>query len=383
MESPLLKSRGFWIGMAVSAACVGIFVYTSDVRHPAKLRHAFSDVNYAWIAASLPVYYLALWVRTVRWQYLLRPVKKVSAIRLYPVVIIGLMANNLIPARAGELARAYVLGQREKISKTTSLGTIAVDRLFDGVTLVPMLLIVGVFASGDATFTVGWRWLTVDLNLAGLGIFMSALFGAAMAVLFYLTLSTRGRTQLHTLIHRFAPASMKPKVEGLIDSFLEGLQALRSPVDLAAALLMSIASWTLEALMYYLVARGFGIHEGFHIFLLLTAAANLVIAVVATQGGVGAFELVVSKTIVAFGTASIAGSPQFKALSEAYAIGLHAILLFPIVVIGLYLMWSMQFNFSEMLKGTRSEPAPEPDSDPDAAERPLRATKPAVGREHV
>jgi len=129
MESPLLKSRGFWIGMAVSAACVGIFVYTSDVRHPAKLRHAFSDVNYAWIAASLPVYYLALWVRTVRWQYLLRPVKKVSAIRLYPVVIIGLMANNLIPARAGELARAYVLGQREKISKTTSLGTIAVDRL--------------------------------------------------------------------------------------------------------------------------------------------------------------------------------------------------------------------------------------------------------------
>lgn len=383
MESPLLKSRGFWIGIAVSAACVGIFIYTSDVRHPAKLRHAFSDVNYAWIAASLPVYYLALWVRTVRWQYLLRPVKKVSAIRLYPVVIIGLMANNLIPARAGELARAYVLGQREKISKTTSLGTIAVDRLFDGVTLVPMLLIVGVFASGDATFTVGWRWLTIDLNLAGLGIFMSALFGAAIVVLFYLTLSTRGRTQLHTLIHRFAPQSVKPKVEGLIDSFLEGLQALRSPVDLAAALLMSIASWTLEALMYYLVARGFGIHEGFHIFLLLTAAANLVIAVVATQGGVGAFELVVSKTIVAFGTASIAGSPQFKALSEAYAIGLHAILLFPIVVIGLYLMWSMQFNFSDMLRSNRSDAPPAPENDADAAERRLRAAKPAVGREHV
>ena len=380
MESPLLKSRGFWIGIAVSAACVGIFVYTSDVRHPAKLRHAFSDVNYAWIVASLPVYYLALWVRTVRWQYLLRPVKKVSAIRLYPVVIIGLMANNLIPARAGELARAYVLGQREKISKTTTLGTIAVDRLFDGVTLVPMLLIVGVFASGDATFTIGWRWFTVDLNLAGLGIFMSALFGAAMAVLFYLTLSTRGRTQLHTLIHRFAPASMKPKVEGLIDSFLEGLQALRSPADLAAALLMSIVSWTLEALMYYLVARGFGIHEGFHIFLLLTAAANLVIAVVATQGGVGAFELVVSKTIVAFGTASVAGSDQFKALSEAYAIGLHAILLFPIVIIGLYLMWSMQFNFSDMLKGTPSGDAAAPGAD--GADRSLRSA-PAVGGEHV
>jgi glycosyltransferase 2 family protein len=383
MESPLLKSRGFWIGIAFSAACVGIFVYTSDVRHPSKLRHAFSDVNYAWIAASLPVYYLALWVRTVRWQYFLRPVKKVSAIRLYPVVIIGLMANNLIPARAGELARAYVLGQREKISKTTTLGTIAVDRVFDGMTLIPMLLIVGALASGDTTFTVGWRWFTVDLNLAGLGAVMAALFGAALAVLFYLTLSTRGRVQLHGLIHRFAPASAKPKVEGLIDAFLEGLAALRNPIDLGLALMMSVASWTLEALMYYLVARGFGIHEGFHIFLLLTAAANLAIAVVATQGGVGAFELVVSKTIVAFAVTSAAGSQQFKALSEAYAIGLHAVLLFPIVIIGLYLMWSMQFNFGDMLKGSRSDGAPPPDAGVDAADRVLRAAAPAVGREGV
>ena len=97
-----------------------------------------------------------------------------------------------------------------------------------------MLLIVGAFASGDTTFTVGWRWFTVDLNLAGLGIVMAVLFGAALAVLFYLTLSTSGRLHLHSLIHRFAPASVKPKVEGLIDSFFEGLQALRSPVDLGA-----------------------------------------------------------------------------------------------------------------------------------------------------
>ena len=110
----MLKSRGFWIGIAISAICIALFVFTSDVRHPAKLRRAFSDVNYWWIVASLPVYYAGLWVRTIRWQYLLRPVKRVSTIRLYPVVIVGLMANNLIPARAGELARAYVLGQRAR-----------------------------------------------------------------------------------------------------------------------------------------------------------------------------------------------------------------------------------------------------------------------------
>ena len=108
---------------------------------------------------------------------------------------------------------------------------------------------------------------------------------------------------------------------------------------------MSGISWTLEALMYYIVARAFGIHEGFHIFLLLTAAANLAIAIVASQGGIGPFELVVSKTVVAFGAASELGS--------AYAIGLHALLIFPVVMIGLYLMWSMQFNFGDMIKGNK------------------------------
>jgi hypothetical protein len=367
----LLKSRGFWIGIVVSAACIGLFVFTSDVRHPAKLRRAFSDVNYSWIALSLPVYYAALWVRTVRWQYLLRPVQKVSAIRLYPVVIIGLMANNLIPARAGELARAYVLGQRERISKTTALGTIAVDRLFDGVTLVPMMLIVAAFAGGDTSFPVGFG---KSLNFAGLGLVMAVLFGVALAVLFYLALSDSGRRLLHGMVHRFAPARLKPKVEGLLQSFFEGLNALRSPVDLGVAWAMSLLSWTLEALMYYLVARGFGIHEGFHIFLLLTAAANLAIAIVATQGGVGAFELVVSKTIVAFAATS-ADPERFKALSEAYAIGLHALLLFPIVVIGLYLMWSMQFNFSDMLKSSRTDDAPP--AELDAAADDARVVRPS------
>ena len=262
--------------------------------------------------------------------------------RSYPVVIIGLMANNLIPARAGELARAYVLGERERISKTTSLGTIAVDRLFDGVTLVPMMLIVAAFAGGDATFPAGFGR---QLNFAGLGIVMGVLFGIGIAVLFFLAFAESGRNWLHRVVHRFAPAKVKPKVEGLLHSFFEGLQALRSPVDLGIAWLMSLLSWTLEATMYWMVALAFGIHEGFHIFLLLTAAANLAIAIVASQGGIGPFELVVSKTVVAFGAASEIGS--------AYAIGLHALLIFPIVAIGLYLMWSMQITFHDILKSSR------------------------------
>lgn len=353
----MLKSRGFWIGILVSAVFIALFVRSTDFR---EVKRAFEDANYALALLSLPVYFLGLWVRTIRWQYLLRPVKRVPARRLYPVVIIGLMANNLIPARAGELARAYVLGQREGISKTTTLGTIAVDRLFDGVTLVPMLLIVAAFAGGDTSFPVGFG---KSLNFAGLGAVMGVLFGIALAALFWMALSDGGRTLLHRIVHRLAPVKLKPKVEGLLESFFEGLHALRSPIDLGAAWLMSLISWTLEATMYYMVARAFGIHEGFHIFLLLTAAANLAIAVVASQGGIGPFELVVSRTIVAFGVTG-ADSDGLRRLADAYAIGLHALLLGPIVVIGLYLMWSMQFSFGDMLRSRRDVPVDAPGETP-------------------
>jgi uncharacterized protein (TIRG00374 family) len=361
----LLKSRGFWIGILASAALIGLFFY-GERDNLGRIDDAFRDANYFLIALALPVYFAGLWMRTIRWQYLLRPVRRVSALRLYPVVIIGLMANNLIPARAGELARAYVLGQRERISKTTSLGTIAVDRLFDGVTLIPMMLIVAAFAGNEASFDVP---LLGDLNFEQLGVVMAVLFGVALAVLFWLALSSRGRSLLHNTIARMLPAPLQPRVEKLLDSFFEGLQALRNPIDLALAWLMSLSSWMLEATMYYIIARAFGIDEPYYVFLLLTAAANLAIAVIASQGGVGPFELVVSETVIAFGVLD-------PGKAQAYALGLHAILLFPIIALGLWLMWSMKLTFGDMLKasdlgeepGTRTDPpAPSP---PDAGQEP-------------
>jgi len=371
----LLRSRGFWIGIVVSVIFIALFLRSTDF---GEVKAAFSEANYALAALSLPVYFAGLWMRTIRWQYLLRRIKAIPTIRLYPVVIVGLMANNLIPARAGEIARAYVLGKRERISKTTSLGTIAVDRLYDGLTLVPMMLIVAAFAKSDTSFDVGFGSWTVSLGFRGLGIAMAAVFGFALAVLSYLALAERGRRFLHSTSHRVTPARFKPNVERMLHSFFDGLHALRSPFDLLVAAVTSSASWLLEATMYYMVARAFHIDEPFYVFLLLTAAANLVIAVVATQGGVGPFELVVSRTVVAF------GAPEH--LASAYAIGLHALLLFPIIILGLYLMWSMKLTFGDMLKQSSYddvEPAPAGVASSSAANEPAgRQTtlqsKPAV-----
>jgi uncharacterized protein (TIRG00374 family) len=345
----LLRSRRVWLGILISVVFLGLFLYQTDFD---EIRDAFAHANYVIAFASLPVYFAGIWVRTIRWQYLLRPVKRLPVWRLYPVVIIGLTANNLIPARAGELVRAYILGEREKVSKAASLGTIAVDRLFDGLTLIPMLVVIAPFVGGDEEFKANLGLVSFTVDFFGLAIIMAVLFGLALAVLFVLAFSQAWRDRIDRLVHRLTPERFRPSIEGLTHSFFEGLHSLRSPLDLAVAWVMSGISWLLEATMYYMVGLAFDIDAGFHYYLLAAAAANLAISVLASQGGIGPFELVTKQTLIAGG---VAGST-----ATAYAIGLHALVLLPVIAFGLYFLGTMGLSFGEMLRRSTTVSVPDP-----------------------
>ncbi len=338
----MLRSRRVWIGFAISLVFIGLFLFGPNRPDFAEIKDALGDANYFIAFASLPVYFLGIWVRTIRWQYLLRPVRRISARRLFPVVIIGLMANNLIPARAGELVRAYILGERERVSKAASLGTIAVDRLFDGLTLIPMLVVIAAFVGGSEEFEANLLLVKFTVDFVSLAVIKAVLFGAALAVLVLLAFSEASRRYADRLITALTPARLRPSVEGLARSFFQGLDVLRSPVNLAVAWVMSGISWLLEATMYYMVGLAFDIEVGFHIYLLATAAANLAIAVIASQGGIGPFELVTKQTLIAVGVGSSAAT--------AYAIGLHALVLLPVIALGLYFLGTMGLSLGEMFR---------------------------------
>jgi uncharacterized protein (TIRG00374 family) len=333
----LLRSRRVWLGFLLSLVFLGIFLYQTDW---SEIRDAFAEANYAIALASLPVYFAGIWVRTIRWQYLLRPVARIRVARLYSIVIIGLTANNLLPARIGELVRAYLLGEREKVSKSASLGTIAVDRLFDGLTLIPMLVITAAFIGVNEQFelpVVGW---TIDLFQ--LAIVMAVLFGTALAVLFLLAFSATWRDRADRWLVAITPKRFEETVEGLLHSFVDGLASLRNPRDLGVAWVMSSISWLLEATMYYMVGIAFGLDVGFQYYLLVTSAANLAISVLASQGGIGPFELVTKQIMIAAGVST--------SLATAYAIGLHALVLLPVIVVGLYFLWTMDLSVGEMFR---------------------------------
>ncbi len=278
-------------------------------------------------------------MRTIRWRLLLAPIRKVSTLRLYPVVLIGLMTNNVAPLRVGELVRAYLVGERESMSKSTALGTIAVDRAFDGLTLVMMLGIVAAISGTNG-------------GVQGVGAFTAVTFFGASLVLASLALwPSKARPVLSRFVN-LAPAPLAQKVEGLIDSFSTGLAAIRSPRTLALAAFLSLGSWLVEGLMYYIVGQAFNLDVGIEVYLLILAGANLALSIFATPGGVGPFETTTQAILIHFGI----GAGE----ATAYAIVLHVLLLGPVILVGFALLWTSHLSLSQMLGVSPPPPPPPP-----------------------
>ncbi len=113
-----------------------------------RAQHQFGDfgsslrtANYWWLIPAWRCTLLAVWVRAWRWHYLLRPLKPIPTATMFPIVAIGYMGNNIYPARAGEVLRAYVLKRKEGVPISASLATIIVERIFDGVVMLVFVFI--------------------------------------------------------------------------------------------------------------------------------------------------------------------------------------------------------------------------------------------------
>jgi uncharacterized protein (TIRG00374 family) len=338
----LFRSIRFWGALAISAVLIALFLRAI---HPRELAEAFSQVNYWYMAPAIAVLFVALTIRVVRWSILLRPVASIAPQRLFTYAIIGYMANNLLPARAGELVRAYVLGDRERISKVGTLGSIAVERLFDGTTLV--LLFVGAGA------TVGFNDRRLDL----IAIASAGLFAVALVGFYALTLSeARARRVVRWLVG-LLPRRFEHRAEEMAENLLASLRSVHDARTLGVVVLLSVAGWTVEAAAYAIIGLGFGFgaeEVNFGHYVLLLAAANLAIIVPTFFGGTGPFEWAATLVLVGAGVAS--------AQAGAYSILAHAVIFIPTTVLGLVFLWSFGVSFARVIRpeAATEERAPVP-----------------------
>ncbi len=327
----MLKRWQFWLGVAISALFLYLALRGLDL---VEVWYHMRTARYGWLLPGVAIYFFGVWARTWRWHYMLRAIKSIPLVRLFPVVCIGYMGNNIFPARIGELLRAYVLRQTEDVPISSSLATILVERIFDGVT---MLLFVFVGLPLAPSIPGNWRQFVIVFSL---------LFFGALGFFFFLAASPQ-RTQVaySWVIDRVLPARLREPVRGFADRFLEGLYFLRSPRDVLMIFLTSLVVWLSETMKYWFVMHAFDFEVSFFVLMLMNGVVNLFTTIPSAPGYIGTFDEPGIEILKAFGVnANIAA---------AYTLVLHAALWLPITALGIWYVWRMSLSWSELSKVSR------------------------------
>ena len=130
-------------GIIVSGLLLFFAARNVDIQ---KLWEVLKNVNYWYFLLVLFLTMLYMWIRAYRWHFLLRPVKRIPYSSLFSATMIGFMANNLFPARLGELVRAMAIGRKAQISRSVSFATIVFERVLDGFSILTFLIILLLFS---------------------------------------------------------------------------------------------------------------------------------------------------------------------------------------------------------------------------------------------
>lgn len=330
----MVKRLRVVFGLAISLIFIALLLWRAD---PRKIADALIGANYVWLIPAVLIFFVELWVRAVRYEHIVKTLRPATASGLFPILVIGNMANNLLPLRIGELVRAYMIGERYQLSKMASLGTGVVERLFDGLTLLALL--------ATTVIVLGASGAIHDITLTAV-----AVFALALAVFIACIASPDGSERLVARLARPLPDRLQQRIVGFAVSFIEGLRSLRHPDAIAWVVITSFICWILETMVFTFVGQAFGLDVSWGYYLMAVSAANLALTAPSSPGGTGLFEFVVMQVML------LAGVDD--ATAAAYALAAHFTVLLPATLLGLYCLWSMHLSLGSISR--RAESAMEP-----------------------
>ena len=326
------RSLIVFIGVAIS----GFFLFLAfRGLQPESFVDSLTDVNVLWLIIGAVTYFAAVTVIALRWQFLLRSVKFVPLQRLTQIVSIGYMGNNVYPLRAGEALRIFLLRRNESIPLAQSTTTVIVERVFDGLVMLCFILV---------------ALLTVEIDSAEIrtvATVAAGIFLPAIAVFFILAAKPGWLRALVSLFSRFLPGALREIITTISEDIIRGLEALRSPVNLAGAVVSSFITWSIEALVYWMVMLAFGLETGYPVALLVVGTVNLAGLIPASPGQVGVYEFFASLVLMAVGIS------QDRAL--AYAIVVHIVIWLPVTLVGFFFFAKMGLSGATVRKARELE----------------------------
>jgi uncharacterized protein (TIRG00374 family) len=308
---------------------VGVMFWLARTIDLQQILFALRDVNYAWVLVGLLMVLLTLWTRVLRWQVLLDS-KQVTASGTMPPLVMGQLLNLITPARLGDLGRTYLVAQEGYPSQARALGTVALEKLWDIVLLVGLVL-------GLSMWQPLPTWLTLSTRLTAVG--GGILLGGILAILLF----RRRVAAWGSRFSQWSEVSLRrlPKLPyilkwlaGATERLVDGLAGLHRPRVMLTAGAWSLLTWLLGALTNLALFKAFGLPLSMGIALLLLAVLQIGVALPSVPGRIGVFEGLCLVTLGLFGVEAN--------LALGYGVVLHAVVILPPVVLGLW--WLLRLD---------------------------------------
>ncbi|HEY3346162.1 MAG TPA: lysylphosphatidylglycerol synthase transmembrane domain-containing protein, partial [Nitrospirota bacterium] len=260
----------FWAGMAVSLGLM-VFLFSRIDFH--KLWQVMRGVDPFWLALATALNIGFFVIRAARWRFFMEPVKRdVGMWPLFSATMIGFMANNVLPARLGEFVRAYALGRREKVPTSSVFATVVVERLFDGLSVILLLIIV----LSNIPQTPAFAGMAGTMRVAG-EVSLAAYLLIMLALFFFIyrpeALPKAAGRAAGLFSHNLAD-----KASALARKFITGLAVIRRPRLLAPIIIYSALHWGLLFIPILLIFKAFGLHYGVYEAIFFIVAMSFAVA---------------------------------------------------------------------------------------------------------
>ena len=245
-----------------------------------KFKHAFENVVFSYLLIASFLLMLVVYLRALRWKILLNN-KKLNVKDLYKGQLIGYFGNNILPLRAGELMKAYYIGNKYNKSKSNIFGSVILERIFDFLGLFFLLLLLVKSNLKNIIFDHFFYGLIIILAMVFLGISVSYFYN-----------------------FKKNSSSIKIKMNNIISNVLEGFVNLNNN-NIFPSILLTLLIWFIYVLEVYIVQSAFsmGLSINHSIFILFVSSISMILP--GMPGNFGTFEGSVIYSFILFGNYGI------------------------------------------------------------------------------
>lgn len=323
------------VGVAVSAVLLALLLKAVD---PAQLVDDIRQSDWRLLLPATALYFVGVWVRSIRWSLLL-PRETRNQANIFRALIVGFTVNNVVPIRLGEIGRAYLLARWDGVPYGSTIASIVVERILDGLTLSALLVLGMLFVSPPAYL--------VGLAAALAAVFVGGAIGVAIAAW-----RTSALVAVAAWVARWLPARLGLLLVRLAEGFAGSLGVIRGVPLLLTLAGLSLVAWMIELSVFWLLMLAFPIQPSFADAAIVGTLANFATAIPSSPGYVGTFDGAIVRVLGDLQPAVSTG------VAAAYALVLHAVLFIPVTLVGIAILWRANLSLGELTRGSRASLAP-------------------------